>query len=169
MATMTHVPLELYLHTAYEPRTEYVDGVLEELNVGQGKHSDWQMVIAAWFFNHRHEWKIGVRPEYHTRTQERHYRVPDVAILDPTFMEEEIALHPPLAVFEILSPDDSYKRLMVKLREYAEMGVAAIYVVDPDTGVFERFEQGQLVQREEFSLPERGVVFPFIEIAKLLA
>ena len=117
------------------------------------------MAIAAWFFNHRQAWNIGVRPEYHTRTQEGHYRVPDVSIVDPTFMEEEVAMHPPLAVFEILSPDDTYKRVMAKLREYEQMGIAAIYVVDPDTGVFEQFKNGQLTCREEFDLPERGIQF----------
>ena len=165
----THVPLELYLRTEYEPPAEYVDGVLEELHVGKGKHCDWQAAITTWFLNHRNEWNIGVRPEYYTRTQERHYRLPDVSVLERAFMEEEIATHPALAVFEILSLDDTYKRLMVKLREYAEMGVAAIYVVDPDTGVFERFEQGQLARREEFSLPERGIEFAFAEIAKLVS
>ena len=169
MAATTHVPLELYLHTEYEPRAEYVDGVVEELNVGTGTHSDWQAAITAWFFSHREQWKVGVRPEYRTQTQEQHYRVPDVSVIDPAFMGEETAMHPPLAVFEILSPDDTYKRLMVKLREYAEMGVAAIYVVDPDTGVFERFEQGHLMRREEFSLPERGIEFAFAEIAKLVS
>ncbi len=169
MGPPTQVPLEVYLHTEYEPPAEYVDGVLEELHVGKGKHSDWQAAITAWFLNHRHEWNIAARPEYYTRTQDRHYRLPDVSVVDRAFMEEEIAVHPALAVFEILSPDDTYKRLMIKLREYAQMGVPAIYVVDPDTGVFEKFEDGQLQRREEFHLPERGIRFPFTEIAKLIA
>ena len=39
MAATTHVPLELYLRTEYEPAAEYVDGVLEERHTGTGKHS----------------------------------------------------------------------------------------------------------------------------------
>ena len=169
MAATSHVSLDLYLHTEYEPPAEYVDGLIEELNVGTGKHSDWQVAITTWFANHRREWNLGVRTEYRTQTQERHYRLPDVSVIDPVYMQEESALHPALAVFEILSPDDKYKRLMVKLREYAQMGVVAIYVVDPDTGTFESFEQGQLVQRERFTLPEQGIEFAFAEIAKLIA
>ena len=168
METTTRVPLELYLSTEYETPTEYLDGVLEELHVGKGKHSDWQVAIAAWFLLHRHEWNVAPRTEYYTRTQDQHYRLPDVSVVERAFMEEEIGMHTPVAVFEILSPDDRYTRLMVKLREYARMGVPAIYVVDPDTGIFERFEQEQLVRREEFVLPERGIQFPFSEIAKLI-
>ena len=168
MAATTHVPLEVYLHTEYEPAAEYVDGVVEERHVGTGKHSAWQAAITAWFVIHAVKWNVRVRPEYHTQTQERHFRLPDVSVIDPAFAEEEIAMHPPLAVFEILSPDDTYKRVMVKLREYEQMGVAAIFVVDPDTGVFERFEKGQLVRREEFCLVERGIEFRFAEIAKLV-
>ena len=142
--------------------------MIEELNVGTGKHSDWQVAITTWFADHRREGNLGVRTQYPTQTQERHYRLPDVSVIDPAYMQEESALHPALAVFEILRQGDTYKRFMVKLREYAHMGVAAIYVVDPDTGVFERFEQGQLVRRETFSLPECGIEFPFAEIAKLV-
>ena len=168
MAATTRVPLDVYLHTDYEPAPEYVDGVLEERYVGENKHSAWQAAIAAWFVIHAAEWRIGARTELHVQTLPTHFRLPDVAVLDAPFAQDPIATYAPLAVFEILSPDDRYTRLMVKLREYARMGVAAIYVLDPETGEFERFEQGQLVRREEFSLPERGIEFRFREIAKLV-
>ena len=169
MAATTRVPLELYLHTEYEPAPEYVDGVLEERYVGENKHSAWQAAIAAWFVIHAAEWRIGARTELHVQTLPTHFRLPDVAVLDAAFAQDPIAIHPPIAVFEIMSPDDRYTRVMVKLREYAQMGVAAIYVVDPETGVYERFEQGQLRRREEFDLPERGIQFSFAEIARLVA
>ncbi len=168
MAATTRVPLELYLHTEYEPAPEYVDGVLEERYVGENKHAAWQAAIAAWFVIHAAQWKIGARTELHVQTLPTHFRLPDVAVLDADFAQDPIAIHPPLVVFEILSPDDRYTRLMVKLREYLQMGVRAVYVLDPQTGVFEQFEQGRFTRREIFSLPERGIDFPFSEVAKLV-
>lgn len=168
MAATTSVPLEIYLHSEYEPDAEYVEGEIEERPMGEDSHSAWQFAIAQWFGMHAEQWGVRIRPELRVQTGAARFRVPDIAILDASLPREPVATHAPLAVFEILSPEDRYKRVMVKLREYAEMGVAAIFVVDPDTGVFERFEQGQLVRREEFCLVERGVEFQFAEIAKLV-
>ncbi len=33
------MPIEQYMHTSYSPDCEYIDGVIVERNVGQGKHS----------------------------------------------------------------------------------------------------------------------------------
>ena len=48
------------------------------------------------------------------------------------------------------------------------MGIPEIWVVDPDDGVWTRFEEGQLLRRPEFSLTERKISFQISEIAKLL-
>ena len=42
MATATLISLEEYLRTAYDPDCDYVDGVLEERNVGEWNHGDLQ-------------------------------------------------------------------------------------------------------------------------------
>ena len=60
------------------------------------------------------------------------------------------------------------QRLMRKLGDYASMGIAEIWVVDPKSGVFSRFEDGQLVRRERFVQAERGIEFPLTEIAALV-
>lgn len=41
MASTTYVPIELYLHTKYEPAAEYVDGEIEERPIGENDHSAW--------------------------------------------------------------------------------------------------------------------------------
>ncbi len=41
----TLISVEEYLRTSYEPDAEYVDGVLEERPMGEGKHSAWQITI----------------------------------------------------------------------------------------------------------------------------
>lgn len=40
---------------------------------------------------------------------------------------------PPDAVFEVRSPSDRSSELLVKISEYLELGVPAIYVLDPET------------------------------------
>jgi len=54
MATMTVVPVEVYLRSSdYEPDAEYVDGVIEERPMGEFNHSDWQEAICAFFSQQR--------------------------------------------------------------------------------------------------------------------
>ena len=38
-AQMTHVPVEVYLRSSYEPDADYVDGVIEERPTGEFDHS----------------------------------------------------------------------------------------------------------------------------------
>lgn len=42
------VSLEEYLNTNYEPDCDYVDGTLEDRNVGKQKHSQTQALLTAW-------------------------------------------------------------------------------------------------------------------------
>ena len=63
MATVTHVPVEVYLRSEYEPDAEYIDGLIRERLAGEDDHSAWQAAICAWFHNHADEWGIRVRPE----------------------------------------------------------------------------------------------------------
>ena len=92
-------------------------------------------------------------------------RVPDVAILGATLPQEAIVTQPPVAVFEVLNPEDRMQRMMRKPGDYEVMGIPAIWVINPETGVSFRCEDGQMVRREEFFLPERGMVFPLSGIA----
>ena len=42
MATLAPVPVELYLHTSYEPDAEFVDGEVELRPMGEFDHATWQ-------------------------------------------------------------------------------------------------------------------------------
>lgn len=41
------IPIEEYMHTSYSPDCEYIDGLIVERNVGQGKHAYAQGKIRA--------------------------------------------------------------------------------------------------------------------------
>ncbi len=166
MATATRVPLEVYLRSEYEPDAEYVDGEIEERPMGVVSHADWQQAIQRWFANRSREWNIRSYSEARVRVAEEYCRVPDVTVLDRSLPMEEVITLPPIAVFEVLSPEDTVKKLKKKLLEYASMGIPQIWVVDPDTGVFERFENGSLGPATRY---EQGPIqFDVAEIATLL-
>ena len=129
----THIPVEAYLHSSYEPDAEYVDGKIEERSIGEFDHASWQQAIQRWFLQHEQEWNVRVRPELRVQVAQNRYRVPDVAVLDRNQPIEQIITHPPIAVFEILSPEDSMMRMTQKLVEYAAMGIPHILVIDPAT------------------------------------
>jgi Uma2 family endonuclease len=91
-----------------------------------------------------------------------------VVILDYSAPIEQITTHAPIAVFEVLSPEDTVQRLKHKLEDYAVMGIPQIWVVDPEDGSFSRFENKQLLNCDRFDEPRRGISFAMDEIGKLL-
>jgi Uma2 family endonuclease len=131
-AALPHlVPIEEYLASSYEPDLEYVDGVLEEKNMGERDHSFLQMAIGAWFYNHRAEWKIDVLAEYRTRTSRNRIRLPDICLVRQGAPVERIGVTPPLLCIEILSPEDRPGRVMKRLDDFIAMGVENLWILDP--------------------------------------
>jgi Uma2 family endonuclease len=168
-AQVSRVPVEVYLNSSYEPDAEYVDGVIEERQMGEYDHSSWQHAIELWFAQHAKEWGIRVRPELRVQVSPGNFRVPDVTILDRNRPVEQVITHPPIAVIEILSPEDTVTRMMTKLREYEEMGIPTILILDPN-GRNYRFLSSRLepLAAEPFDLPGSACRFDLAEIEKLL-
>lgn len=166
----SNVPVELYLHSAeWDPDAEYVDGEILERPMGENDHSAWQAAIQKWFWKHEQEWNIRVRPELRVQLVARkNYRVPDVAILDRDRPIEQIATHPPVAVFEVLSPEDRWPRMIRKLEDYETMGIQQIWVIDPKDRSTRRYCNGQLVVAAQFDEPAKAIHFDMKEIEALL-
>jgi Uma2 family endonuclease len=168
MVTTTHIPVEVYLRSCYEPDAEYVDGEIERRPMGEYDHASWQQAIQKWFWQHEQEWNVRVRPELRVQVAVARFRVPDVTLLDRNQPIEQIITHPPLAVFEVLSPEDRLQGLKRKLEDYRLMGIPQIWVIDPQDDTFSRYDDRQLVRSETFSLAEKGIVFEMNEIHSLL-
>ena len=167
-SALEFVPLSVYLKSVYEPDAEYVDGEIEERPMGENDHSAWQDAISFWFRQHAKGWGVRVRPDLRVQVSPTRFRVPDVTILDRAQPIEKIATHPPVAVFEVLSPEDSVRRLMRKLNDYHAMGIPEIWVVDPETQIFFRFEDGQLMRKKDFTFASKNISFPLIQIEAML-
>ena len=135
MASLSAVPalvsIEEYLASSYEPDLEFVDGVLEEKNIGEWDHGFLQAAISSWFFTHRAEWKVNVAVEYRTRTSKSRVRLPDVCVVRQGEAVERVRVTAPLLVIEILSPEDRPGRVMKRLDDFVAMGVENIWILDP--------------------------------------
>jgi len=172
MATSTqpaHMSLDLYLKSSFEPDAEYVDGVIEERPMGEWNHANWQAAILEFFRRQRIEWKIRAVAELRVQVSKNRYRVPDVTILDRNLPIEQIVTCAPIAVFEVLSPEDSINRMMAKLADYERMGIKTILILDPKGQHF-RYIAGRLkpLSPEPFDLPNSACRFDLSAIEKLL-
>jgi Uma2 family endonuclease len=166
-AIATMISVEEYLKTTTDPDCEYVAGMLEERTVGEYDHATWQTILAGYFLAHEKEWGILSRTELRVQTSPESFRVPDVTLLSRSTPREQIVTHPPLAVFEILSPEDSMMRTLEKLADYERMGIAAIWLIEPKKRQYFLYRNGQLSPATVFELPGSTFSVPLAEIAAL--
>jgi Uma2 family endonuclease len=170
MATTTPASLEIYLRSDYSPDAEYIDGEVRERPAGEDSHSAWQLAICSWFQEHAKEWSIRIRPELRVQVNPLNFLVADVAILDASLPRERFAVHPPVAVFEVLSPENSMREMMRRFELYRAMGIPQIWLIDPEdpNQVWRRFTESGLTPSTEFAYPLLGIHFEMQEIGKLV-
>ena len=131
MASVALIPVSEYLDTAYEPDCDYIDGELQERNVGERPHSFLQLIIAAIFHANRHAWNIVAGTEMRVQIGPRGYRVPDICVLRRSDPVTPIIQTAPLICIEVLSPEDRISRMAERIADYARMGVEHIWLIDP--------------------------------------
>ena len=131
MATTSQIALSEYLQTTYHPDMEFVDGELQERNVGKTDLARLQALLAMWFGAHENEWQIVVTTEQRVRVAAGRVRIPDVTLVRPGALNEDVLSAPPLCMVEILSPEDTYSRTWEKAQDYRKMGVENIWLIDP--------------------------------------
>jgi len=134
------VPLEEYLRTGYHPDRDYVDGRVEERNVGEYEHASVQKMLLRLIGNREAEWGINVIQECRLQVSEQRFRVPDVMVLRADQKVHRIVREAPLVCIEIVSPEDTWKRLQSVMSDYLAMGVQHIWAFDPETRSAHRFD-----------------------------
>jgi Uma2 family endonuclease len=130
MATSTHTSLLEYLHSNYRPDREYVDGQLLERNVGNWEHARIQALLTLWFGSQEKAWSVKVATKQRVRVSSTRVRIPDVVLVSRG-RHPEITVDAPVLVVEILSPDDTYTDTQLRATDYLNMGVRAVWIVDP--------------------------------------
>lgn len=153
------VSVEEYLSTVYEHDCEYVDGVIEERDLGEFEHAYVQGLLITLFNNRRSEWGVYALPEQRVQTQKTHFRVPDVVVLRTGSIREPILTHPPLLAIEVQSPDIPLRKTELKAIEYLAFGIEHVWVIDPYARVAYRgTSKGlELVRDGELSVPETPI------------
>jgi Uma2 family endonuclease len=136
MDATTLVSVEQYLSSVYEPDCDYVDGEIEDRNVGEKDHSKLQFRVQMLLSRIP---GIAIFPEVRIRVAPTRYRVPDVSVY-LTEPPEQVFTTPPFLVVEILSPEDRWSRLTRKLEDYFAMGCPNIWILDPVRSKAYRYE-----------------------------
>jgi Uma2 family endonuclease len=132
MATSsTLLSIDEYLNTSYHPDADYVDGEMEERNVGKYSHSKIQGLIHFIFTQNKDAWGTDALVEQRIRVSPTRIRICDVAVLRADAAYEEVTTTPPLLCIEILSPEDRFSRAETVLADYFAMGVKNIWLIDP--------------------------------------
>ena len=131
MATATLISISEYFSTDYEPDADYVDGMIEERNLGELDHAKLQRVILLLLSTEESEVYFECVPELRVRVSDQRVRIPDVCLIRSTAPEEQVLLTPPLLCIEVLSPKDTMPRTMVRVRDFLGMGVPEVWIFDP--------------------------------------
>ncbi len=144
-----------YLRTSWSPDREFVDGHIEERNLGEKEHSIIQGYLTFLFNLKRQEWEVRVFPELRTQTQARRFRVPDVLVVRAGEKFDRYVTQPPLIAIEILSPEDTLTAMRAKAAEYLQFGIENIWIIDPEPRIAYRYAEAAFeeVRSGELTVP----------------
>jgi Uma2 family endonuclease len=169
MATATPLPISVseYLHTSYQPDCDYVDGVIEERNLGEPDHAEVQRALILRLSRYEREWEIRTVPEIRVQAAATHFRIADICLVSRQAPREQIIQTPPVAIIEVPSPEDRKPRDAARLEDYRPMGVKHIRVIDPVARKgFDCSGEGSRVETSHFSVAGSPV---FLDLAALFA
>ena len=152
MSSVTLVSVQEYLATSYRPDRDFVDGELQERNLGELEHSLLQGAIFAWFWNRRKQWNTLPLVEQRVQVTPTRFRVPDVTVLRPDQAREPIVTTPPLILIEVLSKDDALRSMRERVDDYLNFGVQHVWILDPAT------KRAYVCTPTAFQEPEHGVL-----------
>ena len=144
--TAVRVSLEEYMNTAYEPDCDYVEGILEERNVGRQKHSRTQALLLVKLLSSEAERGYSTLPEQRVQVARSRVRIPDICLI-PADDKDEVTQRPPALWIEILSPEDRWSRIQVRIEDALAFGVPTIWIVDPYS------REAWIARRQHGSIP----------------
>ena len=163
MATL-QISLSDYLRTSFHPDCDFVDGEVQERNLGEFDHAAIQGLLTTWFGQHRREWNLHVLPEIRIRVSANRVRIADVCLVSRGQAIEQVLTRPPLAVIEILSPEDRISRYNERLSDYRQMGIANVWVIDPSTRVGYDCSTPAWIPVEDFRIANTPIILPLNEL-----
>jgi Uma2 family endonuclease len=160
MATVpTIVLLEEYLRTSYHPDADYVDGEIEERNLGEYEHARLQYVLAGIFGKNEREWNVRGLTEQRIFINTSRVRICDICFISREAVRERVLRTPPILCIEILSPEDRLSRAEIVLQDYLNIGVQNIWLLDPIRRAAHTFDAKGLhmVNYDVLKVPNTGI------------
>ena len=142
-ASIPFVSVDEYLHTVYEPDVDYVDGYLEDRNVGEFDHALVQRALFIALLRGETAGNYLVAQELRVQVKPTRYRVPDTCLLPADKLPKRIAVEPPLLCVEVLSPEDRLTSTLRRCQDYLSMGVPEVWIVDPQEKAVHVLRQAQ--------------------------
>jgi Uma2 family endonuclease len=170
MATNVLIPVSEYLKTSYSPDCDYVDGEVQERNLGESDHSDLQAQFVRLLSKPASEQYVRVNPEIRVQITPTRFRIPDICVRRVPVHREQIIRTPPLLCVEILSPEDRMSRVRERVRDFLSMGVREVWIVDPATRSVAVCAGANTVEHSsgELTVPDTPVAIAIAEIFKVL-
>lgn len=92
--------------------------------------------------NREVEWGIDVVAECRMQVTSSRFRVPDILAMRRGQKVNRIVREAPLLCIEVLSPEDTWKRLKGMLDDYLAFGVKHIWIFDPDEREVYTYDSG---------------------------
>lgn len=152
MGTAVLVPVSEYLSTDYSPDCDYLDGELEERNVGAKDHGNVQKRLLLYLSSREEQLGIAVFLEQRVQLSPTRFRVPDICVTLGPEPDEQIFTRPPFLCIEILSPEDRMSRMQDKIDDYLAFGVRYVWLVNPQS------RRAQVYAREGMTEVKDGVL-----------
>ncbi|MGC9949327.1 MAG: Uma2 family endonuclease [Bryobacteraceae bacterium] len=160
--TIPFVSADEYLTSGYHPEMEYVDGVLVERDAPTIAHSLLQVLLAVYLDAYRKQFRFATLSEARTQIIERaRYRIPDMILCPLPLPSGKIVTSIPWVVIEILSPDDRLSEQLARFRDYKQIGVLHMVLLDPEELTAYRFENRALIEAPLTSLELPSGSLPF--------
>lgn len=131
---VSHIPVGEYLGSVYRPDVDYVDGVLEERNVGEFDHASIQKAVLFALAAQERTARVRAMQELRVQVTETRFRIPDVCLLRAG-LRTPIIREPPLLCVEILSPRDTVTRMRHRCQDYLRLGIPEVWIFDPQARV----------------------------------
>ena len=160
MASGSLVSIQEYLTSAFSPDCDYVDGVIEERNLGELDHASLQGAVFAHLYARRKEWGIHVYPEIRVQVSPTRFRVPDVCVVAGPKPAEQILRTPPFICIEILSPEDRMARVQERIDDYIAFGVPHVWILNPENRKAYRCTAGGMLEVKELRTEGPEITVP---------
>jgi Uma2 family endonuclease len=164
MRTHELVSVHEYLATCYRPDCDYVDGMIEERNVGEWDHGRVQARLVGFFLSRERRTGIRVVPELRVQVKPTRFRIPDVCVVAGPEPDEQILTRPPFICIEILSRDQSISDMQERVQDFLEFGVPYVWILDPKSRQAWQCTPGEMRLVAELRTAAPAILVPLDEI-----